>query len=67
VFRERNEWVDVGSDTNGDGFDDGVAVGTWTVVRGTGQYAGVKGSGQSAHSGLGRKWVARYEGVLTVR
>ena len=35
-------------------------------VRGTGAYAGITGRGRSAHLGLGRKWVARYEGFLTV-
>ena len=34
TIRDRNEWVDVG-------YDDGVAIGTWKVVRGTGQYAGI--------------------------
>jgi hypothetical protein len=65
VFRERREWVDLGSDVNRDGFPDVVALGTWKAVRGTGQYAGVAGGGRSAHLGLGRKWVARFEGFLT--
>src|SRR5262245_43888446 len=67
VFRERNEWTDIGSDANGDGSSDGVAFGKWKVVRGTGQYAGIVGGGRSGHSGLGRKWFARYEGFLTAR
>ena len=66
VFRERREWVDLGSDLNRDGFPDVVALGTWEAARGTGQYTGVTGSGRSAHLGLGRKWVARFEGFLTV-
>jgi hypothetical protein len=66
VFRERLEWVEVGSDLNRDGFPDLVAVGTWKVARGTGPYAGIAGGGRSAHLGLGRRWVARYEGFLTV-
>ena len=66
VFRERTEWVDLGHDQNRDGFEDGIAIGTWKVVRGTGPYAGITGGGRSAHLGLGRKWVARYEGFLTV-
>lgn len=66
TIRERNEWVDVGSDVNGDAFPDGVGVGTWTVVRGTGQYAKLAGGGRSGHMGLGKTWVARYEGFLTV-
>ena len=65
VFRERREWVDLGSDVNGDGFLDVVARGTWKAVRGTGQYAGVAGGGRSVHLGLGRRWVARFEGFLT--
>jgi hypothetical protein len=67
VFRERNEWTDIGADANGDGQSDGIAFGTWRVLRGTGQYAGAKGGGRSSHSGLGRKWYARYEGFLTLR
>jgi hypothetical protein len=66
VFRERNEWVDLGQDLNRDGRQDGIATGTWKVMRGTGAYAGAAGGGRSAHLGLGRQWVIRYEGVLTV-
>jgi hypothetical protein len=65
-IRERNEWVDVGSDVNGDNFPDSVALGTWKVVRGTGQYAKIAGGGGSGHAGLGRVWTARYEGFLTL-
>jgi hypothetical protein len=66
VFRERNEWLVLGHDLNRDGFEDRISIGTWKVVRGTGPYAGTTGGGRSAHLGLGRKWVARYEGFLTV-
>jgi hypothetical protein len=66
TIRERSEWVDVGSDVNGDGQPDSVALGTWKVVRGTGQYAKVAGVGGSGHAGLGRIWTARQEGFLTV-
>jgi hypothetical protein len=66
TIRERNEWVDTGSDVNRDSLDDGVALGTWTVVRGTGDYAGVTGSGGSGHVGLGNVWNARYEGFVTI-
>jgi hypothetical protein len=59
TFRERNEWVDVG-------YDDGVAIGTWKVVRGTGEYAGIVGKGRSGHAGLGSPWYARYEGFLVL-
>jgi hypothetical protein len=64
VFRERTEWVDLGHDGNRDGLEDGIAIGTWKVVRGTGPYAGITGGGRSGHLGQGRKWVARYEGFL---
>ena len=67
TIRERNEWVDTGSDGNGDGNDDGVAVGVWKVVRGTGEYAGVTGNGRSGHAGLGNPWNARLEGFLASR
>jgi hypothetical protein len=65
TIRTRNEWVDLERDENGDGQDDAVAIGTWKVVRGTGQYAGIAGKGRSGHVGLGSPWYARYEGVLT--
>ncbi len=46
TIRDRNEWVDVSSETaNGDGETDGIAIGTWKVVRGTGQYAGDRREG----------------------
>jgi len=65
TIRERNEWVDVGSDVNGDAFPDSVAFGIWRVVRGTGQYPKIAGGGRSGHMGLGRVWTARHEGFLT--
>lgn len=65
TIRERIEWRDTGADGNGDGNDDGVAFGSWSVVRGKGAYAGLKGSGGSAHAGLGNPWNARFEGFLT--
>ena len=65
TIRDRNEWVDVGIDGNGDGEKDGVGISTWKVVRGTGQYAGVVGKGRGVHAGLGCPWYARYEGFLT--
>jgi hypothetical protein len=64
TIRGPNEWVDLGIDANGDGEKDGVAISTWKVVRGTGQYAGVVGKGRGAHAGLGCPWYARYEGFL---
>ena len=66
TIRERNEVVALGNDGNFDGQQDEVAIGTWKVVRGSGDYAAIKGSGRSAHEGLGRVWFARYEGFLTV-
>jgi hypothetical protein len=66
TIRELNEWVDIGSDGNGDGQEDGVAFGTWKVVRGTGQYAQIAGGGRSGHAGLGNPWNARQEGFLTL-
>ena len=65
TIRGRNEWVHLERDENGDGQDDAIAIGTWKVVRGTGQYAGIAGKGRSGHVGLGSPWYARYEGVLT--
>jgi hypothetical protein len=59
TIRDRNEWVDVGN-------HDSVAIGTWKVVRGTGQYAGIVGKGRNGHAGLGSPWYARYEGLLTL-
>jgi len=59
-IRDRNEWVAVESG------EDAVAIGTWRVVRGTGQYAGIVGNGRNGHAGLGNpRWYARYEGFLT--
>ena len=64
VLRERNEWVDAGGSPDRPPW---IGVGSWQVVRGTGQYAGITGGGRSGHAGLGRKWLARYEGFLTAR
>ena len=64
--RERTEWVDLARDGNGDGENDTIAIGTWKVVRGTGQYAGIAGKGRNGHIGLGSPWYARYEGLLSV-
>jgi hypothetical protein len=59
TIRDRNEWVDVGN-------NDSIGIGTWKVVRGTGQYAGIVGKGRNGHAGLGSPWYARYEGFLSV-
>jgi hypothetical protein len=66
TIRDRNEWVDFGLDANGDGQDDGIGVGTWKVVRGTGQYGGIVGNGRGGQIGLGSPWYARFEGFLTL-
>ena len=65
TIRDRTEWVHLERDGNGDGENDTIAIGTWKVVRGTGQYAGVVGKGRNAHVGLGNPWYARYEGLLS--
>ena len=56
TIRDRNEWVAVGN-------DDGVAVGNWKVVRGTGQYAGIVGKGRNGHAGLGHPVVRALRGL----
>jgi len=66
VFRERVEAVELGQDLDNNSFQDGIGMGTWKVVRGTGLYAGITGGGRSAHFYQGDRWVARYEGFITV-
>ena len=66
TIRDRNEWIDLGQDSNRDGESDGIGITTWKVVRGTGQYAGIVGKGRGGHAGLGSPWYARYEGFLTL-
>jgi hypothetical protein len=66
TIRDRNEWVDVSNENTRYGYPPGVGIGTWKVVRGTGQYAGIVGKGRGGHAGLGTLWYARYEGLLSV-
>ena len=66
IREPRNMWVDAGSDLGGPF----IGTGTWTVVRGTGLYAGRSGGGRSAHAGLNggtSPWFARQEGILSRR
>jgi hypothetical protein len=66
TIRERTEWVDVSNENTRYGYPPGVAIGTWTVVLGTDQYAQVTEAGRSGHAGLGSRWLARQEGLLTL-
>jgi hypothetical protein len=59
TIRTHEEWVDPGSGGCG------IAFGTWKVVRGTGEYAGISGGGRSAYDAHCEKWYARHEGFLT--
>ena len=60
VTRYRSEYVDAGNGYH-------VGTGTWKVVRGTGQYAGVTGGGRSGHVWLERgPWSSHDEGFLTL-
>ena len=60
VFRFRTEWVNAGNGYH-------VGMGTWRVVRGTGQYAGVTGGGRTGNAGLkSGPWSSRLEGFLTL-
>ena len=58
VLRSQFGWIEAGGPYN-------IATGTWKVVRGTGQYAGVTGGGRSAQVGAPSGWFARYQGYLT--
>lgn len=61
VIRYRDEYVEAGNGYH-------VGVGTWKVVRGTGQYAKIAGGGRTGNVWLDRgPWSSREEGVLTVR
>ena len=64
VIRElTTKWVDVLNEAV-HGVVPAVVITRWTVVRGTGQYAGVTGGGRSAQAGLGNVWYARQDGFL---
>jgi hypothetical protein len=59
VIRLRTEYVDAGNGYH-------VGTGTWKVVRGTGQYAGITGGGRTGTVTLDRgPWSSRAEGFLT--
>jgi hypothetical protein len=58
VLRSQFTWIEAGGPYN-------IATGTWKLVRGTGQYAGITGGGRSAQVGGPSGWVARYQGFLT--
>jgi hypothetical protein len=61
VMRYHSEYVDAGNGYH-------VGTGTWKVVRGSGQYAGIAGGGRSGDMWLeGGPWSSRNEGFLTVR
>jgi hypothetical protein len=62
VIRFHAEWVDAGN-----GYS--VASGTWKVVRGTGQYAQITGSGRTASVWSERTdaWSSHLEGLLTLQ
>jgi len=60
----REAWVNCGNEEF-NGVIPAVDIGPWKVVRGTGQYKGITGGGQSAQAGLGNPWYARQVGFLT--
>ncbi|MGH3137524.1 MAG: hypothetical protein ACRDPV_13650 [Gaiellaceae bacterium] len=64
TVHERTEWVVILNVNTRYGYPPGVAIGTWKLVRGTGQYARLAGGGGSGHAGLGRPWLAQHEAFL---
>lgn len=58
VLRVQIAWAEASGPYN-------VATGTWKVMRGTGQYAEVTGSGRIAQVGTPSMSIARYQGYLT--
>jgi hypothetical protein len=58
VLRSRYTWIEAGGPYN-------IATGTWKVVSGTGQYAGLAGSGRSARVGTTSLERARYQGYVS--
>jgi hypothetical protein len=61
VIRYRDEYVEAGNGYH-------VGIGTWRVVRGTGQYAHVTGGGRTGNVWLERgPWSSREDGVLILR
>ena len=64
IRESREAWVNCGNEEH-NGVIPAVNIGPWKVVRGTGQYKGVTGGGESAQAGLGNPWYARQQGFLT--
>jgi hypothetical protein len=61
VLRTQGAWAEAGGEYN-------IGTGTWKVVRGTGQYAGITGGGRIAQVGTAKRLgLARYQGFLTSR
>ena len=67
VFRERNEWVDLGQDLNRDAYVGDIAIGTWKVVRGTGTYAGGHGWRAECSPGAGSQGDRTLRGASLLR
>ena len=65
TIRDRNEWVDVGNDGNGDGQEDAIAFSTGRSCAGPASTPGSSARGV-VPCRPGCPWYARYEGILTL-